>query len=114
MRSQMVYCGACDQQVRVLVTDPPTADGQASLHDSEVVCLEIGEHCSGSLCPIGATAPDEMVRRLMHSGLPLDGLRMERRVCTSCGLDADMALHGGDRATCTACGTTTRWPVEQG
>ncbi len=42
MQTQNIYCAACEHQVHVLITDPPTTDGQASLHDSELVCLDVG------------------------------------------------------------------------
>lgn len=111
MRNETMYCAACEHEVRVLITDPPSAEGQASLHDSELVCLDIGERCAGNLCPIGASAPDEMVRRLMHTGLPLENLRTVRGVCPTCEMEADMALHSGGKATCTACGTTAWWVI---
>lgn len=113
MRSQKVYCGACDRNVRVLITNPPSvAEGQAPLHDSEVVCLEIGEHCTGGLCPIGAAAPDDMVRRLMHSGLPLDGLRTVKARCPSCEFESELALQANGHATCLLCGSNVGWTIE--
>ncbi|SRR6476646_10398643 len=113
MRSQKVYCGACDRNVRVLITNPPTVtEGQAPLHDSEVVCLEIGEHCTGGLCPLGASAPDDMVRRLMHSGIPLEGLRTVTALCPECEFVSEMALQAGGHATCLLCGSTVSWKIE--
>jgi len=35
-----------------LVTDQPSQDGHANLHDSEIVCLEIGEACTGHLLAV--------------------------------------------------------------
>ena len=46
MREITMYCSARDQDVRVVVTDEPVHDAQASLIDSELICLEIGEHCT--------------------------------------------------------------------
>ena len=53
----------------IVVTDQPSQDGQANVHDSEIVCLEIGDTCTGSLCPIGATSPTVMAARLVRNGL---------------------------------------------
>ena len=57
MKSQQLFCGACDRPVRVLITDTPTTEGQATADDAEVVCLEIGAQCTGNLCPLGAAEP---------------------------------------------------------
>lgn len=112
MKSHQLFCSACDRQVRVMINDAPAMEGQATLHDAEVVCLEIGEQCTGSLCPIGAAAPDAMVGRIVRNGLPLDGVRTVRSLCPSCGLENDMVLYGEGRAACTACGSPARWTLE--
>lgn len=111
MRFHEIYCGACDRQVRVMISDAPPPDGQAPLHDEELVCLEIGEMCTGS-CPLGAAEPNAMVGRIVRSGLPLDGLRTLQSVCPSCGLESEMVLYGQGRAACTACGSPARWSVD--
>ena len=109
MRSARVFCSACDRQVSVMISEAPRLDGQATLHDDELVCLEIGPRCTGQLCPIGAQAPDAMVARLVRLGLPTDGLRTVRASCPSCGAEAEMALYGTGRAACTVCGTSAYW-----
>ena len=112
MEIHQIFCSACDREVRVLIADAPPDEGQATLHDDEVVCLAIGDQCTGSLCPIGATAPDAMVGRLLRNAVPLDGMRTVKSLCPSCGLDTDMVLYGRGRAACTACGSVARWTVE--
>lgn len=109
MKSQQVFCSACDREVRVMITDELPNEGQATLHDEELVCLDIGSKCTGSLCPIGATAPDAMVARILRNGLPLAGLRTVRAACPSCGLDTEMVLYREGRATCSTCGSPARW-----
>ena len=42
MREITIHCSARDQEVRVLVTDDPAYDAQASILDSHLLCLEIG------------------------------------------------------------------------
>ena len=111
MKSQQMYCGACDREVWVMISEAPPNEGQATLHDDEVVCLEIGARCTGNLCPIGAEAPNAMVGRLMRHGLPTEGLRTVTSRCPACGLVAEMVLYGEGKAACTACGTPARWTV---
>ena len=111
MKAHQIYCGACDRQVRVLISDAPPTDGQAPLLDEELVCLEIGVQCNGS-CPLGAAEPNAMVSRIVRSGLPLDGLRTVQALCPSCGLENEMVLYGEGRAACTACGSAARWTLE--
>jgi hypothetical protein len=112
MKSHELFCSACDRKVRVMITDAPSVEGQATVHDEEVVCLEIGEQCTASLCPIGAAAPNAMVGRIMRNGLPIDGMRTVRSLCPSCGLENEMVLYGRGRAACTACGSPARWTLE--
>jgi hypothetical protein len=54
VKSQWVFCSACDQLVRVQVSEA-SPDGE--IQDARVVCLEIGDHCTGSMCPLGAVQP---------------------------------------------------------
>jgi len=111
MKSQQIYCGACDREVSVMISEAPANEGQATLHDNEVVCLEIGARCTGNLCPIGAEAPNAMVGRLIRNGLPIAGLRTVSSRCPSCGLIAELVLYGDGKAACTACGSPARWTV---
>ena len=107
MREATVHCSARDQDVRVLLTDEPAYDGgQASIGDAELLCLAIGEACTGALCPLGATSPAAMDARLVHAGLdPRPRLTVRMR-CEACGHLSDWALSVGCYATCEECGTT--------
>jgi hypothetical protein len=51
VKSQWLFCSACDRLVRALVSEG-SADGE--IQDARIVCLEIGEHCTGNMCPLGA------------------------------------------------------------
>ena len=108
MEYRMMYCSGCDRDVRVLVTDHVLEDAQATVHDPELICAELGDWCTGGLCPLGAAEPHAMVRRLIHDGLPLDGLRLVRGWCESCEAVTDLALYGAGMAACTVCGTSKR------
>ncbi len=110
MKPQYMFCNGCQRHVQVVVTDPVEDDTQANVHDPEMICLEIGEWCSGSLCPLGAAAPGAMVARLIHAGEPTDALVVVRGHCEACGLETDLALFGRDQAACTVCGTAVARP----
>ena len=112
MRSQQLYCGACDRQVRVLISEATVGEHQAPVHDDELICLEIGDKCTGALCPLGAMEPNAMVARIVREGLPTDGLRTVKARCPSCGIDAEFVLYGEGKSTCTVCGTAARWVCE--
>lgn len=109
MRELSIYCTARDQEVRVLVTDDPVEyDGQASILDSELLCLEIGDRCTGTTCPLGAEPPTAMDARLARAGLGPTGRRTVRGQCDGCDRTTDLVLSLGGYATCAECGTTQR------
>ncbi len=106
MNTHIAYCSACDRDVRIALPDEPVFDGQANLADPEIVCLEIGEGCTGHLCPIGAQPPAVMKVRLVKSGL---GLRLQpfvRGYCEACSGDAHFVVIDTEHATCSTCGHT--------
>jgi hypothetical protein len=106
VKPHTVYCSGCDRNVQVLMEDPGHDDAQASVHDPEIICLEIGEWCTGALCPLGAAEPTAMVSRLIRNGLPLDHVGFELAFCEGCGMTSTMAMYGLDMEACTVCGTT--------
>lgn len=112
MKGHQLFCSACDRQVRVLIAEAPPGEHQATIHDDELICLEIGDHCTGALCPLGAASPNAMVARLIHEGLPTDSLRTVTSTCPACGLDAEFVLYGQGKASCTVCGTSAAWVCE--
>jgi hypothetical protein len=69
METHIAYCSACDQAVRVAVTDAPVHSDQAPLRDGELVCLDFGERCTGSMCPMFGLPRVLMGVRLARSGL---------------------------------------------
>lgn len=106
MKTHIAYCSACDRDVRIALPEEPLFDGQANLADPEVVCLEIGESCTGALCPVGAQPPVVMKARLVKSGL---GLRVQpfiRSYCEGCSGESDFVLIDRQYATCPNCGHT--------
>jgi hypothetical protein len=112
MKSTRTFCSACDRPVRVMISEGPAHGAHATIHDEEVVCLEIGSQCTGQMCPIGAAAPDAMVARIVRHGLPTDGLRTVTALCPACGDETEMVLYGDGKAACTICGSPARWSVD--
>lgn len=112
MKNHQLYCSACDRQVRVLITEAPVYEGHAPLHGEELVCLDIGAKCTGNLCPLGAAAPSEMVRRVMRNGVPLEVLNTVTARCPGCGEETEVVLYGEGRAMCSLCQTPARWVVD--
>ena len=107
MKVQMAYCSACDRDVQIgFPTEPTVADGQANIMDTEVLCLEIGHQCTGTMCPIGAQPPAVMAVRLIRSGIKPVMHRLQSAQCDVCGDIEKFALIDARYATCTGCGRT--------
>lgn len=107
MKTQLAYCSACDHDVRILVTDEARdQEAQANIPDAEIVCLEIGEQCTGNLCPVGAVSHTAMVARRIRAGVR-DVLQPLVKVdCEVCGRVTDYFIIDREYATCGDCGTT--------
>lgn len=108
MKTVNAYCSACDQEVRLVLTDEPIADEPSPIHDREVVCLEIGEHCTGAMCPIGAVPPVVMAARLVRNGLQTTMQPIMTAMCPSCDTRADFVIVSKEHCICSICGTTAR------
>ena len=104
MQTRTVFCSACDQDVRIVVTDEPSQDGHANLHEAEVVCLEIGHHCTGGMCPVGATSPNVMAARLVRNGLQTRMHPVLSRQCPICGQEGEAVVIDRLHAVCSMCG----------
>jgi hypothetical protein len=107
MVNQTAFCSACDKNVQIVVTDEPSQDGHANLHDAEIVCLEIGEACTGHLCPIGATSPAVMAARLVRNGLQTIVQPVVQAKCAGCGSVTSHIIAEPGHAICGECGTAT-------
>jgi hypothetical protein len=108
MKTIAAYCSACDQDVRLVLTDEPVQDGPSPIHDCEVVCLEIGERCSGALCPLGAVPPVVMAARLVRNGLRTEMQPIVKALCPACGDSTDFVIVSRDTCICSQCGTTSK------
>ena len=114
MREITVLCPTRQQEVRLLVTDDPVYDGQASIVDSELLCLEIGERCTSATCPVCGESPAAMDAHLAKGGLGPPGRARVVGRCGGCERTTELVLSVGGYATCAECGTTQHlapWPT---
>ena len=113
MRELTMYCAARDSNVHVVLTDEPITDGQATVTDTELICLEIGDGCTGAMCPVCAVSRDAMDARLAKSGLRSEVRRKVASVCEGCGRDTQLVVSSGGYVSCTECGSTWRWQLRE-
>lgn len=109
MHTHTAYCSARDQNVRVAMTEEPTHDGQANLHDMEIVCLDYGKQCTGDLCPAFGLPRVLMGVRLARSGEAHGALPSIMAKCQGCDDLTSLDVVDDKLAVCTVCGTTNRW-----
>lgn len=108
MRNHRVFCSACDRDVNVILTDVPAVpDGQASIPDSEVVCLDINAKCSAALCPIGTQPPAVMVARLARFDPGHPAHKRVRARCGGCQMEQDLIEVDRTLALCPVCKAST-------
>jgi hypothetical protein len=108
MKAINAYCSACDQEVRLVLTDEPVQDGPSPIHDCEIVCLEIGERCSGALCPLGAVPPVVMAARLVRNGLQTEMQPIVKAHCPACDNSTDFVIVSREYCICSQCGRTSK------
>jgi hypothetical protein len=109
MREITMYCSGRDQDVRVVLTDSPMGDTQATIFDMEVVCLEIGESCTGALCPVCALPPTAIDAKLAKLGLRPEVHKKLLAHCDGCDRDTVLVMSSGGYVSCTECHTTRQW-----
>ena len=109
MHIHSAYCSARDQTVRVATTEDPTHEGQANLHDLEVICLDYGEGCTGDFCPAFGLPRVLMGVRLAKSEEGNESLPNIVAKCQGCDELTTLKVVDATIAVCTSCGTTNRW-----
>jgi hypothetical protein len=109
MFTQNAYCSACDQDVRVVITDAPVHSDQAPLAGAELVCLDFGERCTGSMCPMFGLPRIMMGVRLARSGLRPEAFRTIATTCQDCGEKVDLQVIDHEYLYCPACSARSRW-----
>jgi DNA-directed RNA polymerase subunit RPC12/RpoP len=108
MLTQNAYCSACDQDVRVVITDTPLFSDQAPVEGGQLVCLDFGARCTGSMCPMFGLPSMLMAVRLARSGLRPDAFRTVKAPCQDCGLTSELQILSDNEAHCPACGSRSR------
>jgi hypothetical protein len=69
MEAHVVYCSACDREVRVVYESPPREPVIAGSVDASGLCLDYcARKCTGSLCSLFDLPPAIMLDRLRGSG----------------------------------------------
>jgi len=111
MKSQTMFCSACDRDVRVILTNEPSSDAQAPVPDAEFICLEIGDTCTGALCPVFSLPATVMKAKLARGGFDTSNLRHVQLHCDGCDRFADLVVLSREYCLCTECGATNRYEV---
>jgi hypothetical protein len=62
MQRRTIYCSACDRDVQVVLDEGRTG---GDLDLTGAVCLDLGETCTGAMCPVCAVSP-ERIRELLE------------------------------------------------
>ena len=109
MNVHNAYCSARDQQVRVAMTEEATHEGQANLHDVEVICLDYGKECTGDFCPEFGLPRILMGVRLAHSEEGVKSLPAIVAKCQNCDALTSLSVVDEKLVVCSACGSTNRW-----
>lgn len=109
MQSHTAYCSACDQDVRVVITDAPEHDGQAPLADAQIVCLDFAARCTGSMCPMFGLPRILMGVRLAQSGLRPEAFDTVTAPCPACDTPVDLQLIDDQHVFCPSCGARSKW-----
>lgn len=112
MNTQLAYCSACDQQVRIVVTPAPAHEGHANIPDApEVVCLDFGDRCTGRFCPMFGLPHVLMGVRLARSELRPGGWKTVHALCDGCDQVTDMEVIDPNHAVCTVCHTSNKCAI---
>jgi hypothetical protein len=71
METHVIYCSACDREVKVVypMTPEPT-DSAGRAVDPSGICMDYcSKSCTGSLCALFSLPPAQMLEKLLESGL---------------------------------------------
>jgi predicted RNA-binding Zn-ribbon protein involved in translation (DUF1610 family) len=110
METKTVYCAKCKHDVSVTLTPQPIHDGQANVDKgAELVCLDFGPQCSGTLCSVFGLPRVVMGVRLARSGLRPAQFEAVRALCDGCHRVVSMRVVDETHAHCPDCGTVNIW-----
>jgi hypothetical protein len=109
MQPERIYCPKCDGEVRTLVSPAPDHSTHASVGGGELICVDMGEGCLHSNCPLSSVSGTVMAVRLARSGLGDDRFEKITAHCEHCTETAELKVVDRHLAVCSACGKTNRW-----
>jgi hypothetical protein len=70
MQTHVLYCSACDREVRVVFPAEGSQNAPETEIDPDGICLDYcGEACTGTMCSLFTLPPREMLVKLKESGL---------------------------------------------
>ena len=102
------YCSHCRKQVQLVLTQA-SYGGHANLpDDSQLVCLDFGEACTGDVCPLSGLPVLVMGVRLARSGEPKkEPWKTVHALCDGCEATTDLEVLDDRHAFCPICKTTS-------
>ncbi len=68
MKTHLAYCSACDREVEVTLAPDFTPAPGEPIPPEAMVCLDLGEVCTGALCPLFGVPPEQLKDNLDRSG----------------------------------------------
>lgn len=78
MRTYQAYCSACDHPVTVVpLREFPEAEWPEGADENGVVCVDMGESCTGELCPL-FEVPTETMRELYRKAMEAEAAERDR------------------------------------
>jgi Zn finger protein HypA/HybF involved in hydrogenase expression len=114
METRSVFCPKCQHDVQVAVSTAPLHGGPPSvgdMTDAELVCLDFGSGCSGTMCTAFGLPRVVMGVRLARSGLRPERLDTVRAVCDGCGRFVELEVVDDTHAFCPQCNTINVWTL---
>ncbi len=112
METRNLYCPKCKHDVSVTLTQAPLHRGHANVADgAEVVCLDFGPQCDGSLCSVFGLPRVVMGVRLARTGLRPEQFETVRALCDGCHRVVSLGVVDDTHAHCPDCGTVNTWTM---
>lgn len=112
VQTRRTFCPRCSRDVTVAITPAPLHAGHATLPDfGEVVCLDFGTQCTGTMCAAFGLPRVVMGVRLARSGMRPERLPKIRALCDGCGRLVEMSVVDPSHAHCPECSTVNTWTI---
>jgi len=110
MELNRIFCPQCEGEVRTTQLPVPGHSTHSSVSgEGDLVCLDFGEGCRHSGCPLSNVSGVVMAIRLARSGLADETFEHIHAHCEGCLKPTDMKVISKGLAICEECETTNRW-----